>query len=643
MEPIESDVAMTASASASAAGESRPASPTGNSPAPAWAKWAVGFLLAAHAAAVCAALPVTAVGPATTFVQWDYPVHTRRAEVCRAAWYADGCLWGYDPRVNAGMLMQPAQEVGSVPYQFLALLLPQARPGHIVAAYAWATLLAFPWCLLLTTRLLRYTWDETVWALALGEGVLWLIPPQPSMIWAGMMAFLSACFWVPVVVALYARFFRGPSLAGYAAAVSAGALLFGLHPYGPVAILPALAALVLFSPAVGWPWRVAALCSPLPIALLNAPWLLPVVRSLRMPPPPWRSALQLEHRYWNWADWSDFQHALGPVVLAVLALLTGIALLTLPRLARRCGRTAAVACGLVVLTTLLLFLFGSFWSPTRVLQPVRFATPFWIALALLGGLACGAVGERLRLPPWIRAVLWGVAAFGLGIAVYLVGPRVRNEPDVAALMQFLQQRTTIADRVLMETTGFAQALPGIIDREVIANAFPDDQDPVQFLPDRLFGRRLEEWSLPELRAALDRFAVNWVLADSAAGQRLFGQLSGDSGTVVGNFRAYAMGGTHDRFLTGTGEVRAGVNRLELTDVQAPEGFVVLRYRYHPGWVCDPPSALEPYPIPEGGGGLLLIRNPRPSMQVRFDTQRALHAAWPADPIDSAQPKPSAGH
>jgi hypothetical protein len=108
----------------------------------------------------------------------------------------------------------------------------------------------------------------------------------------------------------------------------------------------------------------------------------------------------------------------------------------------------------------------------------------------------------------------------------------------------------------------------------------------------------------------------------------FRTIAGGPGLAVGPYEAFHLGHDHSRFLVGTGDVIAGINHLELRNVRSPKAYVVIRYRYHPGWVCDGPSTIEPFPTPDESGGLLLIRHPAATTVLRFDPALALRAPWP---------------
>ena len=203
------------------------------------------------------------------------------------------------------------------------------------------------------------------------------------------------------------------------------------------------------------------------------------------------------------------------------------------------------------------------------------------------------------------------------------------------LVEFVQQRTAEGDRVLLEAVPLypwlGLALPAIGRREVISVAAPDRAmlDPIEFSTEKLFGRSLADSNLDQVREVLSRFNVNWVIVRNRPWQEFFRRLSGSSGEAIGPYEAFKLSDDRSRFLIGEGEVRAGINRLELRNVASRKDHVVLRYRFHPGWVCDAPASIECFPTPDTSGGLILVRHPAPTTVLRFDPARALSASWPA--------------
>jgi hypothetical protein len=208
-----------------------------------------------------------------------------------------------------------------------------------------------------------------------------------------------------------------------------------------------------------------------------------------------------------------------------------------------------------------------------------------------------------------------------------------SPPDAVDLIAFIQNRTVDGDRLLLEAAPpypqLGLGLPAITHREIISTVFPDLFDPIQFTVNGLFGHRAEEVSIDQCKEVLARFNVNWVIVRNDPWHEFFRKLSGGPGEAIGPYEAFKLGADHSRFLVGSGEVQASINRLELRNVSSPQDYVVLRYRYHPGWVCDGPAAVESFPAADKSGGLILVRHPSSTTVLRFDPARALYAPWPA--------------
>lgn len=602
----------------------------------------IGVVLAAHVWATCRALPPSAIWDFPVLAHDDYGVHSHRAHVFREALRSTGDTWGCDPCVGCGIVLQPTQEVGSAIYDVGALLFPRAETGRLITAMTWCAILVAPLLLAGAARLLQFDSEQIAWVLLIEVGILWLTPAHTALLVFGMVAFFLASYLCLFVLALYEWFLRRPTTVRYLGVVLGASLLFLVHPFGPLAIALGVGWLILAQPAVRWTWRVAAILTPLPVAALNAFWLVPVLKGVHAPPPPWLTGLNLTLPYWNWRGWGDLLAQLASPFTAGMALLLVFSALTLVGIGRQRSVATAIALGLTLLVNLLLYLGGSFWAPTRFLQSIRFVAVFLNLGALLTGYSLAILLRRLRLPRFAPAAAYVGVGAALVAGVGFFGIHLANRPDAVGLIDFVQHGTVAGDRVMLEAAGpypwVGRGLPVATNREVISTAFPDLFDPIQFLSSRLFGHARDSLSFDRAGEMLGRYGVNWVIVREGPWKEYFRKLHGAPEATLGPYEAFHVSREHSRFLVGTGEVHASVNRLELRNVGSPHDYVVLRYRYHPGWTCDPPSTVEPHPTDDGGGGLLLIRHPSPTTVLRFDTARALRTPWPA-PDPSAAERP----
>ena len=607
-------------------------SPSSAAPTSTWPKWMIALCLAGHVWATCRALPPSTVWDCPVLAYHDYALHAHRAHVFREAFRGSGDTWGCDPAVCGGTVMQPTREVGSAIYEIIALILPGMKTGRLVTAIAWCAVLIAPLLLFGAARLLAFDSEQTAWGLLVGTGFLWLAPSHWAMLYFGMIAFLLASFLCLLVLAACDRFLRRPTTAGYLGVVTVASLLFFVHPFGPVAIAPGLVWLIARASDASWRWRVALLAVPLPVAAVNAVWLIPVLKGLHAPPPPWMTEPNLALPIWNWSSWGDFLANVRPELLVGLATVLVASGIGLATLVKRQPRVTIAALGITLVFTLGLFFCGSFWSVTRILQPVRFVAVFLNLSALLMGCTIVGLSRGLRFPWFLRAAAYVITGGILVTLVQFFGQRLASPQDVVDLIAFIQNRTVDGDRLLLDAAPpypqLGLGLPAITHREIISTVFPDFSDPVQFTVDGLFGSTAENASRERVKEVLARFNVNWVIVRRDPWHEFFHKLTGGPGEAIGPYEAFKLGAEHSRFLVGSGEVQASINRLELRQVSSPQDYVVLRYRYHPGWVCDAPASIEPFPTPDKSGGLILVRHPSATTVLRFDPARALRTPWP---------------
>lgn len=602
----------------------------------------IGALLLGHGLVACWFLPPAWLFEQHVYVGHDYPVHAHRVHVFRTALWRDGLPWGCDPRLCAGRVIHPAQDVGARPQEALGVLLPFLSPDKVVLAFSLMAVLLCPLLFVLGGRLLGFAWDELSVGLLILIAMFWIAAPFQLMLLAGMLAFVLSVFLGLFTLGAYARLFRAPGLGSYLGATAAGSLLFLVHPLGPLFIVPSLAVWTLSAP-LPWRWRVAIGASPLLIAAANAFWLVPLILGLDTPAPPWSDEMIVPHQFWTWNDQYKFSDFIGPGLGIALSLMVLSVAIQLVRLGSRRSVGLAVALGLALAVSIFMFVFGSDFAVTRALQPVRYAVVLLTISALVLGSLAADFNRWLFLPhAWSRHALTILQMAGVILVVagaLFLGPRSVKRTDDELLFYYVHERTQISDRLLIESesedSSLTQALPIFTGREVISNAFPDYPDPVQFVPERLFGRKFGALSIAETRRALSRFGVDWVFVRSDAWRALFQQATGQAGEKVGAYFAFELGGDSSDFLVGSGRATASVNRIKLQGVVPENGRVVLRYRYHPAWVCKPPATIEPYPIEEDPGGLMQITNPAPEMTLRFDPLRALGAEWPQDEATNA--------
>jgi hypothetical protein len=562
----------------------------------------------------------------------DHAVHTHRIFVYRAGLLEGGLPWGYDPALAAGFVMRPSEDLGAKPQQVLGVLLPFLSPGSVERLCLFLAALTVPLWTWLACRALRLAPEATLGSVAYVVFALWFSRILQDYLRWGLLAFVAASSFAPLVLARFLVFLDRPSTRSYLAATGALAAICLLHVQATWSVAPALAALTILARPVTWRARLAALSMPGVALVANAFWIVPFVLGQRMDAGPHEhhEAL-LVNRHLTFESWSQVLDEVN--LLRVASVL--VALIGAVRVARGAGRRWAFS--YLTSGSLALFLgyLGSFLLGGRF-QPVRFLVTGFLLLAPVIGAGVVEVLRRVRGPRPL--VLVGAFLVLLVVALrpagYGPGP-IRGHDSFVRLSEFVERKTMTDERLMVQSfDGFryegyeARALPLVWDREVVGCTYSVVRDPAQFLRDFLLGRRLADWTPDDLNRALDRWGISWVFTRTDDAHELLARVAGGPGEPVGPYRAFHFPNRTDRFLVGQGRAIARVNRFDLSGVHAPDGRVVLRYRFHPAWRAPEGVTIFRHVVPEDPYGFLGLEGPPESLTLHFDTRAMLFERWP---------------
>jgi hypothetical protein len=597
----------------------------------------LGLVLLLHIAAACVFFPPWEAIRSEPLYAVDYPVHTHRVHVYRQAFLESGVPWGYDPAVSAGTVMNPHNDIGAKPQQVLGLLLPFVSAGAIVRIFLFLVVLTFPVWTLLACRRLGIPSDVQICVMVALITPAWLLQQFSTFFFTGVVGFAAASYFTIYVFVLFISFLRKPQSKKYLAFCSVGALLFLLHPLGPLPLLPSLAFASLTWRPFSCRWRAAAVLAPVAILVLNAFWLLPFLLDWEMSNPAWTllPAFADVDRHLTYDNWSEFFEKfsrplwLGPQIAGLILALYGFFLMD-----KFVERRIVVAFGAVSSFALLLSYFGSFLPIFVRFQPVRFILPAFVFLAVPVGIALSVLVKRIGLPIGFTAagalVMLSVPAISLGWFRHLPLP---PSPDPFA--NFIREQTTPADRLLVQSPdgyrfgGFeTKIFPLRFEREVIGSNFSAVHDPAQFLDKILLGRELKDWPKDELKTALHRWGVSWVFTVNKEGHALFTNTVGRPVAEVGHYRAFKVSTAPTKFLMGDGILDVKVNRIDIEKLRPQDGLVVIRYRYHPSWRATPDMPVFSYPVPEDPSGFIALKDPPETVTLRFDPLAQMAKKWP---------------
>ncbi len=623
-----------------------------------YSKLVLIILFVFHICAVFLLLPPTELFNSQPILGADHPAHAHRVLVYRNALYQGDAPWGYDPSVCGGVVMRPTQDAGAKPQEVIGAMLPWLTEGQVLRHFLFLTALFAPLWSLLACRLLQLSPSIMVWNLFMVLASMWLYLNFAGFLRWGLTAFAFSSYLAPLVLASFQVFFAHASWRHYFLVVALLAFQAFLHVLGPVILAPVICFEAVFASNLSRPWRLAALLIPLVVALLNAFWLVPFVADFAMTPNPPGRDFTTYPADLVYHSWDHMLAMLAPmrVVVALLSLfLVGIGFF---QFAKLCGKRTAVAFLAAGMFGVLLKFFGSFIPVVVMMQPSRFLLTGASVLALPLAMGTERLCRLLRIPNSFACGLATLLVIGTAgwkdrqshehnsgrehvnfagnTEIESTGtlglPRSIPTPDfVDALTIFVARHTNENDRILLQTRAQCEGkiLAAVWRREVIGNAYPDQNDPANFLTNRLFGREISSWSSGELKAAIGQWGINWVFTCTDEAAKLFERTYEKKGIQTGIFRGFYVSKDQTRFLIGEGTIETKVNRIILQNLKPNQGKVVVRYRYHPAWSASNESTITGFDVPGASNGFLLIKPTAPSVELTFSPTAMFTAGWPA--------------
>ena len=562
-------------------------------------------------------------------IEQDWGLHFHHLAALQAFWRQDRLVWGYNPFFMAGYPSNTIQDLSIKFFEFAALGLSALglTPLQWFKISAFAAMASVSWLGYFAAGNFFFADGRKNLIAVTGAflaTVYWWNSLPREMFFYGMIGFPTAAYLSVLGVALFYRLVAHGESFGW---LHIGWLIFAavilpLHVQSAVIFLPPIIALLAFAPQLLsvrlFSWGAAAL---LIAALTNLTWLAPA----------------LEHRgndistaiveqlplFARGDPFTFFLDYLGPQGFWTfraplfekgfrLVLLT-LGVLGIRRLMQDGDRSAGVllasaAAGLFILTY-----FGALVPGVKSWQPLRFK----VALDLFLG-----VGAAYAVASWLdsrRAVTSKLVPvlLGCGLIAFLVNIvqtestgklqlRTRLNPQLTAIIDWIARETSADARVLFEESGdetgfvydgvyLSSLLPSRTGRQFVGgpiNLYNDRHHFAEFHSGRIFKKNIQTLSDSELRNYLRLYNVGAIVAFHPASIRRL-QAAGDLITLeqrIGPVHLMKVRQPLSWFVKGEGKVKAGWNRLELSELAGDE--VVLKYHWVQGLSASPPAQIE---------------------------------------------------
>jgi hypothetical protein len=565
-------------------------------------------------------------------IEQDWGLHFHHLMSMASFWETDRTFWGYNPLFMAGYPSNTIQDLSIKFFEAGGLALANlgltgVQGFKILAFFSMA---GVPWFLYFAAHNLFFDYDDrnfaAMTAAIMGTAYWWNSLPR-EMFFYGMIGYVSAAYLSLFGVSLFYRIANQSAnwTPWHIAWILLAIVIVPLHVQASIVLIPPVLALLVARPRLLnrrlllWIATAAALA-----VLANLFWLHPAVAHRsddvsgaivdHLPLFTSSDAFTVLRDYFGLTGFWTFRSPLWEkgfrFTLLVLGTLGVWKLFTDPQ---ERGLGISLAAGLI--TLFLITYFGSMVPFVRGWQPLRFKVPYDLLLVVSAAflLAEWRLKRFAVLRPYTVPLLTGIGAISLVVNVWITESaanlqlRTQIPPEIAAIVDWIGRETPPDGRVLFEESGdetgfiydgiyLSSLVPHLTGRQLIGgpiNLYNDRHHFAEFHSGQMFKRDVRTFTDDELLAYLRLYNIGAIVAFHPASLQ---RLQAIPGLVtveqrIGPVHLMKVNQPLTWFIAGEGKVKAGLNRLELSELRGNE--VILKYHWVEGLTASPPVKIEP--------------------------------------------------
>jgi hypothetical protein len=615
----------------------------------------VWVLFAAHASGLLVLFqPTVGLFDNHPLLDQDWGLHFHHLRSLEAFWRQDKTLWGYNPFFMAGHPSNTIQDLSIKFFEFLALgpsavALSPIQGFKLCAFFAMASV---PWTMYFAARNFlgeeRAEHPAPAIAALLGTIYWWNSLPR-EMFFYGMIGFPVASYLSILGVSLFYRLAGLPTkfIGLYLGWLLFAAVILPLHVQSFVIFLPPIAALLAIKPRLGSHrfslWIIVSVALSV---LVNSPWLVPAINHRsddvsaaiveQLPLFASASPMTFVLDYIGPGGYWTFRPSIAEKGFRLALLILGVA--GTWQLIRSQKRVLGIALATALTILFLVTYFGAILPILKPWQPLRFKVPFDLFLVIgvshcLSGWLATGTESRAKLAPIL---------LGCGLIAFLINLvqtestgklRLRSQmgPEFAAIVHWIQQEAPAESRLLFEESGdesgfiydgiyLSSLLPHLTGRQLVGgpiNLYNDRHHFAEFHSGQMFKKDVQTLTDNELRNYLRLYNIGAVVAFHPASIR---RLQAIPGLVtveqrIGPIHLMKVHQPLSWFIAGAGKIRAGLNRLEISDIQGDE--VILKYHWVEGLIASPPTKIESVKMLDDPIPFIKLVRPPSSVSLRI--------------------------
>jgi len=582
----------------------------------------------------------------------DYAMHFSHCISTKKFLLSVGRCWGYDPFFLAGYPSNALVDADNKALEMLFFILSPLSEGFAFKFYLILFLLLYPF--LIYGAAMNFNLTKGTCLIASVLSIFFFhLSIAIDFVSYGMVSYVFMCYLSIYLFSLFYKLLENFSWEIYVPLTLLSALVILMHILSTVHLFLPILILYIYNFKKLSPSRHVLLSMMAIIVLvLNSYWLIPIAQFFdekTTRPDNYNFACQINNLSEPFNVYVQQKMStlykktpeLNNTFIEVILLLFGICGLYTWWKGKKLKLFLPFSGGLYFI-----FIVAYYGSHTKFfpqLQPQRFIVPMNIFLIIPASAGISLVLQNIFKGKSVTTILF---ILSLSFAL-LVGPVVKplkivfrdklyrlscEFPAPAKdLLNFLEATTTPEGRILLEDSEFdtdhqyygahlPALFPEYVKREYLCGPrplYPIKHSYASFTAGLLFEKRVEDYSLEELKRQFDIYNVKWIVCWSDESKRVFSQFPAYLTKLkeIDKFSIYRVNREPSFFLKGKGLVKSDYNRLELSHIVPQDSEVIINYHWMKYFKTNPPRKLERVFVGDDPVGFIRIVDPPKSLVI----------------------------
>jgi len=582
----------------------------------------------------------------------DYAMHFSQCLSTKRFLSSKGKCWGYDPFFLAGFPRSALVNADNKAWELLFFILSPISEGFAFKLYLILFLLLYPFFLYAAARNFNLSRGTSLIASVLAILFFYLSIAVDLVSW-GMLSYVFTSYFSIYILSLFYRLFEQFSLKRCLTLTFLSALILLMHILSPFHLfIPILILYVFYLKKLSHYQHVLIALMAVIILVINSYWLIPITQFFKY------KTTRVENYNFTLQNDNIFEP-----INVYLKQKKGISYRKDPNLNNTFIEVILLLfsiCGFYswwrekkwklllpfLIEAFSLFLIAYYGSQTiffAQLQPQRFTIPLNIFLIIPGSL-----GIFLTFQTLFQGKSVTTTFFICSLAfVLLVGPIIKPlkviykyklyrlscefPVPLKELLNWLENNTTREGRILIEDSEFdtdhqyygghfPALFPEYVRREYLSGPrplYPIKHSYASFTAGILFEKKIEAYSLEELKQSFNLYNVKWIVCWFEESKNFFNRYPEYMVKMaeIDKFTIYEVNRKPSFFLKGKGMVKSDYNRLELNQIFAKDNEIIIGYHWMKGLKTLPERKLEQVFLGNDPIGFIRINDPPKNLVI----------------------------